>query len=85
MGFYSEYFISFCSIKHLYLCHYRRSISDISINSNTAISNETEFDISTRDIDTELEAMTQNMERIAMSVGETTQSYFPGADRNSKV
>lgn len=65
---------------------FRRSISDISINSNTAISNDPDLDTSTRDFDNELDAMGKKFERIELSVGETTQSYFPGMnERNSKV
>ena len=77
-------FICQIALNYFYLSSFRRSISDISINSNTATSNDTDFDLSTRDYDTELEAMSKNFERIAMSVGEPTQSYFPGG-ANSKV
>lgn len=60
---------------------YTRSISDYSMNSNTAASNDTD----TADLDT-LDAMNQNFERIGVSVGETSQSYLPGIyEKNSNI
>lgn len=62
---------------------YTRSISDISINSNTGESSNTDFG-TTADFDSELDAMGKNLERIEVSVGETTQSYLPSVfDKNS--
>lgn len=62
---------------------YTRSISDISIN--TGDSSNTDFGTNT-DFDSELDAMGQTMERIEVSVGETTQPYLSNVfDNNSKI
>jgi len=64
---------------------FSRSISDVSINSNTATS--TDPDHSYGDLDNELDTMGRVMEQIEQSVGETAQSYLPHArvyERTSK-
>ncbi|XP_045210491.2 cerebral cavernous malformations 2 protein-like [Mercenaria mercenaria] len=64
---------------------YTRSISDISVNSNTGDSSNADFRTSA-DFDLELDAMGKNFERIEVSVGETTQSYLQSVfDKNSKI
>lgn len=64
---------------------YTRSISDISVNSNTGDSGNADF-ATNADIDSELDALGKNLERIEVSVGETTQSYLPSVfDKNSKI
>ncbi|XP_052775297.1 cerebral cavernous malformations protein 2 homolog [Mya arenaria] len=63
------------SSHHGYPAFYTRSISDVSINSNTATSNGA--DLSARDLDSELDSMGRTFERIEQSVGDTVLSYLP--------
>lgn len=64
---------------------YTRSISDISVNSNTGDSSNADFGTNA-DFDSELDALGKNLERIEVSVGETTQSYLHSVfDKNSKI